>query len=96
MGKGKGIEDKGKGVDQKHHRCEGVSHGLVHQQQRYHRHNGKLHGPKHHQHRCEGKSHGNMRQEQGNQTGSNLVFHDFSSIFSSTPIVQPAWDHDLR
>ncbi|GLJ20109.1 hypothetical protein SUGI_0364920 [Cryptomeria japonica] len=90
-GKGKGFEGKGKGVEQQIHRNEGDFHGLVHHQQRkgleQHQlsHKDKRIGLVQHQNRCE-----DMRQ-----TGSDPAFHEFSSIFSSTPFVQPARDHDF-
>ena len=82
---GKGFEGMRKGFQGKgkgHTQIEGDFHG----------------GPIHHQkqHRHDGKNTISMQQEQGIPTASDHFFHDFSSIFSSTPIVQPAGDHDHK
>ena len=91
QGKRKGFKGKGKGNRKGHeqevHRNEGDLHdGLIQQ----------MRGPNQFQQRGEGKSNSTIHQEQGHNTAPAQIFHDLSSIFSSTPILQPAWAQDPK
>ncbi len=84
--RGTSFEGKGKGHEQHLHRNEGDSHGsLV-----YHQKPPGLDQFKH--------SYGNKLSdlEQHQKIGSDPALHESSSIFSSTPFVQPTWEYDFR
>ena len=81
--KGKGCEGKRKGFEGK-----GKGH-----EQKFNKNEGDFYGSLvHHQHR-HGKNLTDL--EHHRQNGFDPILHEFSSIFSSTPCVQPARDHDF-